>query len=109
MIPLAICDMYLINGIENIYPCLFWLDSGGPDGPLLPPMVQLVPVEKDVVPLIVFVKCTSLRALGITPHVTRLGTGGFHRSIGTNDIIGTKRNGCIRTVFFLKSRKGRSH
>ena len=71
MIPLAICDMYLINRIENIYPSLYWLDTGGPDGPL-PPMVQLVPIEKDVDPLIVFVKCTSLRALGIIPHVAWL-------------------------------------
>ena len=102
MIPLAICDIYLINRIENIYPCLYWLDTGGADGPL-PPMVQLVPTEKDVDPLIVFVKCTSLKALDITPHVARLGTGGFHRPIGTNDIIGTKRNGCSRKVFFLKS------
>lgn len=87
VIPLAICDMYLINRIENIYTRLYWLDTDGPDGPL-PPMVQLVPIEKDVDPLIVFVKCTSLRALGIIPHVSRLGTGGFHRPIGTNDIIG---------------------
>ena len=57
MILLAICDMYLINRIENIYPRLYWLDTGGPDGPL-PPMVQLVPIEKDVDPLIVFVKGT---------------------------------------------------
>lgn len=102
MIPLAICDMYPNNRIENIYPCLYWLDTGGPDGPL-PPMVQLIPIEKDVDPLIVFVKCTSLRALGIIPHVAQLGTGGFHRPIGTNDIIGTKRNGFIRKVFFSET------
>ena len=103
MIPLAICDIYLINRIENIYPCLYWLDTGGPDGPL-PPMVQLVPIEKDVDPLIVFLKCTSLRALGIIPHFARLSTRGFHRPIGTNDIIATKEMDILeRFFFFLKS------
>ena len=29
-----------------------------------------------------------------------MGTGGFHRLVGTNDMIGTKRNGFIRKVFF---------
>ena len=87
VIPLGICDMYLIDRIENIYPRLYWLDTGGPNG-LLPPMVQLVPIEKDVDPLIVFLKCSSLRALGIIPHVSRMGTGGFHLPIATSDIIG---------------------
>ena len=67
--------MNLINKIENIYPCLYLLGTGGPDGPL-PLMVLLVPIEKDVNTLILFVKYTSLRALGIIPHFARLGAGG---------------------------------
>ena len=56
-------------------------------------MVGLVPIEKDVIPVVLLVNiCISLRDFDY--FATWLGTGQFQWSIGTNGTIGTNRKGC---------------
>ena len=55
------------------------------NGPLVP-IVRLVPIETDVIPVVLLVNM-----LGLFSHVTWLGTGQFRWSIGANGSIGTSR------------------
>ena len=46
-------NMYLIKGTYIIFPCGGWV-QGNSDGPLVP-MVRLLPIEKDVIPVVLLV------------------------------------------------------
>ena len=60
------------------------------NGPLVP-MVQLVPIENDVIPMVQLVNMHLIKGTLIISHVVWLGTGQFQWSMGTNGTIGTNR------------------
>ena len=51
-------------------------------------MVGLVPIEKDVIPVVLLVNMHLIKGIRLFSHVAWLGTGQFRWSIGTN------RKGC---------------
>ena len=58
-------------------------------------MVGLVPIEKDVIPVVLLVNMHLFKGIRLFSHVAWLGTGQFRWSIGTNGTIGTNnRKGC---------------
>ena len=63
------------------------------DGPLVP-MVGLVPIEKDVIPMVLLVNMHLIEGTSIIFPCDWLGTGQLRWSIGTNGTIGTNREGC---------------
>ena len=64
--------------------------QGNSNGPLLP-MVRLVPIENEVIPMVLLVNMHLIKGLTLFSHVVWLGTGQFQWSIGTNGTIGTNR------------------
>ena len=69
--------------------------QGNSDGPLVP-MVRLVPIENDVIPMVLLVNMhlIIIRGLRLFSPVAWLGTGQFRWSIGANFTIGTNSKGC---------------
>ena len=63
------------------------------DGPLVP-MVGLVPIEKDIIPMVLLVNMHLIEGTSIIFPCDWLGTGQLRWSIGTNGTIGTNREGC---------------
>ena len=57
-------------------------------------MVGLVPIEKDVIPMVLLVNMHLIEGTSIIFPCDWLGTGQLRWSIGTNGTIGTNREGC---------------
>ena len=61
---------------------------------LLVPMVQLVPIENGVIPMVLLMNMRLIKETYIIFHVILLGTGQLRWSIGTNGSIGANRKWC---------------